>query len=148
MEIVRDSVFDPGSGTYIDNFSNTPRQVDVIPTIFEFLCIPVESSWGLEGTSLISACPPIASQDEFARDADQALLAFPNPSTGTFNINTSVSSNLNLTVTDALGRNVAFDYSKENSGFIINFLNPRPGLYRLTIIDNQMVQHANLMILD
>lgn len=37
----------------VNNFDNTPRTVDVAITALNHLCIPIQSSWNLEGNSLI-----------------------------------------------------------------------------------------------
>jgi len=39
----------------ISNFDNTPRTVDVVKTVLNHLCIPVQGAWGLEGNSLIDS---------------------------------------------------------------------------------------------
>ncbi|QTE23686.1 alkaline phosphatase family protein [Polaribacter cellanae] len=38
----------------VSNFNNTPRTVDVAVTALNHLCIPIKSSWNLEGKSIIS----------------------------------------------------------------------------------------------
>ncbi|MCM4170694.1 DUF4983 domain-containing protein [Arenibacter sp. TNZ] len=37
----------------VDNFGDTPRTVDVVITSLTHLCIPIQDSWSLDGTSLI-----------------------------------------------------------------------------------------------
>ena len=37
----------------ISNYDDTPRTVDVAVTALNHLCIPIQSSWNLEGKSLI-----------------------------------------------------------------------------------------------
>ncbi len=36
------------------DYSNTPRSVDVVSTVLNHLCIPIESSWGLDSNALVS----------------------------------------------------------------------------------------------
>ncbi|QTE22829.1 alkaline phosphatase family protein [Polaribacter cellanae] len=38
----------------VSNFNNTPRTVDVAVTALNHLCVPIKSSWNLEGKSIIS----------------------------------------------------------------------------------------------
>lgn len=63
------------------DYSGTPRQVDVVPTALEHLCIPIDDAWKLNGKVVGAICQepdPIPTGIDAAKD--QNMLIYPNPS--------------------------------------------------------------------
>jgi hypothetical protein len=65
----------------ICDFSSTPRQTDVLPTVLTHLCIPIDTLWGLEGNSLIPECVISNIHDPYDLGNSAEFQIFPNPST-------------------------------------------------------------------
>lgn len=84
--------------TYVQDFSTTPRQVDIAVTGLTHLCIPIENEWDLDGVSLIGAC----LTDNITEHAS-ALLLYPNPAQNRLYVS-GVSASDKLVVRDSLGR--------------------------------------------
>lgn len=61
------------------DYSETPRQVDVVTTALEHMCVPIDSSWGLDGEILGVQCipGPVATGID-DQDLTQGLVVFPN----------------------------------------------------------------------
>jgi len=51
-----DAIWDLPDSTVVYNYDNTPRQVDIVPTIFNHLCINIDEGWDLEGNPLVDEC--------------------------------------------------------------------------------------------
>ncbi|MFT5102896.1 MAG: hypothetical protein ACI86C_000543 [Candidatus Latescibacterota bacterium] len=66
------------------DFSNTPRITDIAVTTLTHLCVPIETSWDLDGKSWILDCDALGVNDNLI-DLDMAL--FPNPTTGIIHVN-------------------------------------------------------------
>lgn len=58
----------PGSLTCVD-YSNTPRTVDVAVTVLTHLCIPIDSTWQLDGHALVDLCTLTATKEPVADDS-------------------------------------------------------------------------------
>lgn len=64
----------------MDDFSNTPRLTDILPSVLKHLCIPLPMPWSLEGTSLVAECTT-SSLDLKGTNLSPIKL-YPNPSMG------------------------------------------------------------------
>jgi len=61
------------------DYSETPRQVDVVTTALEHMCVPIDPTWGLEGEILGVQCiPGPVPTGMDVRDLEQDLMIFPN----------------------------------------------------------------------
>ncbi len=80
------------------DYSETPRQVDVVPTALEYLCIPIDAGWELDGKIQGVECvPPIVTGLEVLEE--KSFSVYPNP--------IREGQSLNLTYGgDAIGRRV------------------------------------------
>jgi len=143
--IIRNSVFDPDSGFFVDDFSNTPRQVDVMPTILEFLCVPIQPSWGLEGTSLLTPCLVVGVEEPGV--SDKLLMVYPNPGSGSFYVKMNLDGESMLTLTDGMGRGFPINYNISDEGFEIQVGNLPNGVYTLLINGNERMLRKNIIVL-
>ncbi|MBP6389830.1 MAG: T9SS type A sorting domain-containing protein [Flavobacteriales bacterium] len=76
-----------------------------------------------------------------------ALLTYPNPSSGIFNLTTCSACVLDITITDITGRVVMSERSASSSSQRTIDLSGRPpGLYTLYMSDGAMLRTANLML--
>ncbi len=60
------------------DYSETPRQVDVVSTVLEYLCIPIDQEWELDGKILGVECvPPLITGLESPEWT--SFIVYPNP---------------------------------------------------------------------
>ena len=80
------------------DYSETPRQVDLVPTALEYLCIPIDPNWNLDGEIVGVTCvePVIAG---LTNRLSTSLTVYPNPVNGEQNISLKYSG-------DELGQKV------------------------------------------
>ncbi|MEQ6120483.1 alkaline phosphatase family protein [Reichenbachiella sp. MALMAid0571] len=75
------------------DYSETPRQVDVVATALEYLCIPIDPDWKLDGEIVGVTCvePVIASLSDNLEARN--LMVYPNPSNDGQSLNLIYSGN-------------------------------------------------------
>ena len=61
------------------DYTNTPRLTDVVPTALTHLCIPINSSWALDGQSLVQECVTTSTSGTLAGEKASTLWISPNP---------------------------------------------------------------------
>ncbi len=79
----------PGS-LVCEDFTHTPRIVDVAVTALTHLCVPIDSAWQLDGHSHVPECLPISGLAE-TNDADWLKMT-PNPAQETLRIECTPAS--------------------------------------------------------
>lgn len=103
----------------IQNYLNTPRQTDHFPTVLNWLCIPVQSSWGIDGVNRIPVCDTAVLSVNDAEKKQNELVIYPNPASNEINIRFSSSDKkLTLNIIDAKGSIVSVrEVSSSNSQY-------------------------------
>lgn len=48
------------------DYSTTGRLTDIVPTVFDHLCIPIQETWNLDGNSLITECVTTDTEEELS----------------------------------------------------------------------------------
>lgn len=85
-----------GSPTYTTNVSNsfkiydyssTTRETDHFPTVLNWLCIPVQSSWGIDGVNRIPDCSKQVLSTKEIKTTTNDFKIYPNPATTQISIN-------------------------------------------------------------
>ena len=121
--------------TWVYDFSNTPRQVDVAVTALEHLCVPIDPNWGLDGLVFGADC------DDFSTSAAEPVetsfvTVYPNPRFGgpvQFRFGDLPGQTAHLEIYDLSGRLLV--YREVNSGEELTFQdaisNYSPLIYRL-----------------
>lgn len=61
------------------NLSDAPKEPDNAVTALTWMCVPIDSNWGLDGKSWVPECQPLASQSPLPT---AKFTVTPNPTTG------------------------------------------------------------------
>jgi len=87
----------------IFNYLSTTRETDHLPTVLNWLCIPVQASWGIDGVNRIPVCPSfLGVNDVKLKNNDFEL--FPNPASHDINVRyKSDEKELKFEIIDAKG---------------------------------------------
>jgi len=91
----------------IQNYLNTPRQTDHFPTVLNWFCIPVLTSWKIDGRNRIPACSlgNLAVNEPLKNNSD--LKIYPNPAKNEITVQIKSSENkINLQIMDFMGNTV------------------------------------------
>lgn len=135
-----------GSPTYnvgtVNNFkvydyTSTTRETDHFPTVLNWLCIPVQSSWGIDGVNRIPAC----SKEILAAKETKAIVEdfkiYPNPASTFIGVQyQSEDKEIKAEIMDSRGSNVLTTHLKSSRGFYdekINIGNLPAGVYFIKI---------------
>lgn len=103
----------------IYDYLSTTRETDHLPTVFNWLCIPVQSSWGIDGVNRIPNCSTgtLSSQDMKKDQSDFAI--YPNPANLEINLKfKSNEKNISLKIMDAKGSVVLNKKVSSVDGFV------------------------------
>ncbi|MBM7419478.1 MULTISPECIES: LamG-like jellyroll fold domain-containing protein [Chryseobacterium] len=121
----------------IQNYLNTFRQTDHFPTVLNWLCIPVQSSWGIDGINRIPACNngTLAINDAVKSDSDFKI--YPNPAKSEINVQLKSKNNkINIQIVDFNGKIVLTESANSSTGNYnekINISNLQSGMYFITV---------------
>lgn len=88
----------------IFNYLSTTRETDHLPTVLNWLCIPVQASWGIDGVNRVPVCQGnvLGVNDVKLKNNDFEL--FPNPVTHDINVRyKSDEKELKVEIIDAKG---------------------------------------------
>ncbi|MEC3875112.1 alkaline phosphatase family protein [Chryseobacterium salviniae] len=108
----------------IQNYLNTPRQTDHFPTVLNWLCIPVMTTWGIDGTNRIPACSlgslAVAETDKNSSD----LKIYPNPANNELTVNLKSNENIiKLQIFNFTGKTVFSKEVRSSTGYYQEKLN-------------------------
>ncbi len=96
-------VYDENTGEYIEDFSATPRIVDIPVTAMAHLCVPIDPGWSLDGEVLVETCGATSIGAQADNPTDWLL--WPNPCTDKLNLQTDTKDQLHAyQVFDAQGQ--------------------------------------------
>ncbi|MDR6921431.1 LamG-like jellyroll fold domain-containing protein [Chryseobacterium sp. 2987] len=102
----------------IYNYGSTTRETDHLPTVLNWLCIPVQPSWGIDGINRIPACSneSLAVKESYD-DIKSDLNVYPNPASESISIvYTSDDKEIRADILDARGVSVASKQLKSPKG--------------------------------
>lgn len=135
-----------GSPTYnagtVNNFkvydyTSTTRETDHFPTVLNWLCIPVQSSWGIDGVNRIPACSKEILTAKESRVIAEDFKIYPNPVSTFIGIQyQSEDKEIKAEIIDSKGSNVLTTPLKSSRGFYdekINIGNLPAGVYFIKI---------------
>ncbi|REC51976.1 hypothetical protein DRF62_16420 [Chryseobacterium piscium] len=124
----------------IYDYLSTTRETDHLPTVFNWMCIPVQSSWGIDGVNRIPACNNSTLSVNNLEKKQNELIIYPNPASNEINLKfNSTDKNLTLNIIDAKGTLVsAKELSSSNSQYNqkIKIENLPAGIYFVQIKGN------------
>lgn len=121
----------------IYNYLSTTRETDHLPTVLNWMCIPVQASWGIDGMNRIPACSnsSLSAKDQIVQKND--FMLYPNPASQSINIKfTSAEKEVQAAVTDAKGSLILSQKLNSSKGFYdekINISNLSAGVYFIRI---------------
>ncbi|MFP3596461.1 alkaline phosphatase family protein [Chryseobacterium sp. SIMBA_029] len=121
----------------IYNYLSTTRETDHLPTVLNWMCIPVQASWGIDGVNRIPACSnsSLSTKDQIVQEND--FMLYPNPVSQSINVKfTSAEREVQAAVTDAKGSLVLSQKLNSSKGLYdekINVSNLSAGVYFIRI---------------
>lgn len=135
-----------GSPTYnagtVNNFkiydyTSTTRETDHFPTVLNWLCIPVQSSWGIDGVNRIPVCSKEILSAKETKVIAEDFKIYPNPVSTFIGIQyLSEDKEIKAEIIDSKGSNVLTTHLKSSRGFYdekINIGNLPAGVYFIKI---------------
>lgn len=70
----------------IYDYTTTTRETDHFPTVLNWMCIPVQAAWGIDGVNRIPACASGSLSAKETVKISDAFKIYPNPASETLNI--------------------------------------------------------------
>ncbi|MGN7865696.1 alkaline phosphatase family protein [Chryseobacterium sp. 22458] len=121
----------------IYDYTSTTRETDHFPTVLNWLCIPVQSSWGIDGTNRIPACSNEILAAREIKTAADGLKIFPNPASTSIGFQyKSEDKVIKADIIDAKGALISTHHLKSANGYYdekLNIENLAAGMYFLKI---------------
>lgn len=123
----------------IQNYLNTPRQTDHFPTVLNWLCIPVMSSWGIDGVNRIPACNLGSLSVREKIQSDESFSIYPNPAKTEINVQfKSTEHKINIQITNLAGKIITkktLNSSTGNYTETIDISSLSDGIYFITLFE-------------
>lgn len=125
-----------------NDYSSTPRETDFFPSILNWMCIPVQASWGIDGVNRIPACTNSPSaKKELETPVVNDLTLFPNPAYQDINVKfTSDEREVKLEIIDSRGNILSTKKLTSSKGYYdekINIQSLSSGIYFIKINGNK-----------
>lgn len=125
----------------IYDYTSTTRETDHFPTVLNWLCIPVQSSWGIDGINRIPACSNEILATRETKTVSDDLKIFPNPASATIAFQyKSEDKSIKADVIDAKGILISTYHLKSSNGYYdekLNIESLAAGMYFLKINGTQ-----------
>lgn len=121
----------------IYDYTSTPRETDHFPTVLNWMCIPVQPSWGIDGVNRIPVCinGALGVKDIQAKNDDFRL--YPNPASESISIQyQSDDKEIKMEIIDTKGSLISVRNLKSYNGSFnetINVQSLPAGAYFLKI---------------
>lgn len=121
------------------DYSATPRQVDVVPTALEHLCIPIDDAWKLDGQVIGATCQePDPIPTAIGTETAHLILIYPNPSPKGNDLKLKYSGvhsgkMVNLKIHDQSGKLVFLKNQKLSKAFSIDTGFLPNGIYNMSL---------------
>ena len=127
------------------DYSNTPREPDNAVTALDWLCIPIQEDWNLDGTSWVTSCIETAIYDH---DATPEFTLQPNPVSEYVSISWAIAAgdNTSLLLQDASGKLLSKMPIQRGDTFYQLSLKDYPaGIYFITLEDGLRSRSAKFI---
>jgi predicted AlkP superfamily pyrophosphatase or phosphodiesterase len=125
----------------IYDYSGTTRQTDNAIAALDWLCIPIQPSWNLDGVSRVPSCTTL-NQDSYDNKNSQFYIS-PNPANDLIQIKfSSTSEKILYRILDINGKVILNDSNSSNSSSFewqLNVSHLNQGMYILEIKDGNRV---------
>jgi len=129
----------------IYDYSGTTREPDNAVTVLNWMCVPIQSAWNLDGVSRVASCATTSISEVHSNDA----IVFPNPSNGTIYIELArpADTNQNAILYDSELRVVReINISKNQQSLIIQTNGLSRGIYFLRLNDSGNVSAYKIVV--
>jgi hypothetical protein len=125
----------------IYNYLSTTRETDHLPTVLNWLCIPVQSSWGIDGINRIPVCNDSVLSAKDAEISTDDFKVYPNPASHEINVKyTSDEKEVKIEVINTKGSIVSSKKIHSSNGNYEEKLNVEAlpsGIYFIKINGNK-----------
>lgn len=127
------------------DYSGTPRQVDVVPTALEHLCIPIDDAWKLDGKVVGAICQePDPIPTSIRQNEARHFLVYPNPLQKGSNLRLKYSGqhtgeNAALKIYDQSGKLVLLEQLRLSKEFSLGTGSLPVGIYNMSIETNDVI---------
>lgn len=125
----------------IYNYLSTTRQTDHFPTVLNWLCIPVQASWEIDGTNRIPACIQGTLSAKNIETSTHDFTVYPNPANQEVNVKfKSDERELKVEIIDTKGSVVSTQKINSSKGYYdekINISNLSTGIYFIKVNGNK-----------
>lgn len=119
------------------DYTSTTRETDHFPTVLNWLCIPVQSSWGIDGINRIPVCSKEILTAKETKTATDDFKLYPNPASTFVGIQySSEDKEIKTEIIDSKGSVVSAVQLKSSRGYYdekINIGNLPAGMYFIKI---------------
>lgn len=125
----------------IYNYLSTTRETDHLPTVLNWMCIPVQASWGIDGINRIPLCSNGSLSTKELEASTNDFMIYPNPANQEINVKfKSDEREVKVDIIDAKGSIVLTQKISSSKGFYdekINITNLSTGFYFIKITGNK-----------
>lgn len=102
----------------IYNYLATTRETDHLPTVLNWMCIPVQPSWGIDGINRIPACSNGSLSTKETVSTTDDFTVYPNPSSQSINVRfKSEEKEMKAEIIDAKGSLISSKKLNSSQGF-------------------------------
>ncbi|REC42359.1 alkaline phosphatase family protein [Chryseobacterium pennipullorum] len=142
-----------GSPTYNANtthtfkmydYTSTTRETDHFPTVLNWLCIPVQSSWGIDGVNRIPVCSKGTLAARETKAAAPGFKIYPNPVSTVVSIRyQSEDKEIKAEIIAGKGSHISTKHLQSSNGYYdekINVETLPAGTYYIKITDSRKSQ--------
>lgn len=122
----------------IYDYSTTTREPDNAVTVLTWMCVPIQPSWDLDGTSRVLPCSNVSVNDI---DNSIAMEIYPNPVNDKLTVKFGDLNNekMNMKIYDATGKLVVNQDKITRRGEVeLSFLSLNSGIYILVVSSEEM----------
>ncbi|KPH11869.1 alkaline phosphatase family protein [Chryseobacterium sp. ERMR1:04] len=125
----------------IYNYLSTTREADHLPTVLNWMCIPVQASWGIDGVNRIPLCSNGTLSTKELETSTNDFTIYPNPANQEINVKfKSDEREVKVDIIDAKGSIVSTQKINSSKGYYdekININNLSTGFYFIKITGNK-----------
>ncbi|PIF43886.1 putative secreted protein (Por secretion system target) [Chryseobacterium sp. 52] len=125
----------------IYDYTSTTRETDHFPTVLNWMCIPVQSSWGIDGVNRIPACTNGSLSIQEVKEKATDFKIYPNPASESINIEyKSEDKEITAEIIDTKGSLISGQHIKSSNGLFnekISIQNLSAGIYFMKISGNK-----------
>lgn len=101
----------------IYDYTSTTRETDHLPTVLNWMCIPVQAAWGLDGVNRIPVCTNGSLSAKESLKTTDDFKVYPNPASETLNIQyQSDEKEVKAEIIDDKGLTVSIKNIKSGNG--------------------------------